>query len=285
MNNIFEIKSPFNYAGSKQNTLEFLFSYFPKDKEIFFDMFCGGGSVSLTALNFYDKVVMNDVLTPLINVYKALKYLPYDYIYENILKLKVEKTDKESYLRLRKIFNEDKNNPLKFFACLCHCANNLIRFNSKLEFNQAFGNRTYNPNTFKKLKIYYDIIYHNQKLKLLNFNFFDLWNQIKHCDNLDKVFFYFDPPYIQTAAGYNVYWNENNEKLFYDMIDEMIDKKLSFAISNTIRHKGILNPSYDRFKNLNIIEVPVFFNKAKTINKNCVNEAKEDSIEILILPK
>ena len=64
---------------------------------------------------------------------------------------------------------------------------------------------------------------------------------------------------------------------------EANDKKLSFAISNTLKHKGILNPSYNRFKNLNIIEVPEFFNKAKTINKNCVNEAKEDSIEILIL--
>lgn len=60
------------------------------------------------------------------------------------------------------------------------------------------------------------------------------------------------------------------------MMDEMDLMGVSFAMSNTLKHKGELNPCYDRFKKWNIIEVPEFFNKAKK------KETDKESVEILV---
>ena len=62
----------------------------------------------------------------------------------------------------------------------------------------------------------------------------------------------------------------------YDMLLEMNTLNVSFAMSNTLKHKGVLNPNYYRFKMFNIIEVPVFFNKTKK------KETDKESVEILV---
>ena len=99
------LKSPFNYAGTKQNTLDFLFSNFPK-KKVFVDMFCGGGSVGVSAIEKYEIVIMNDIVTPLINFYKELHTKPFDVIKEKVLEYKIDKNNPEEYASLRNQYNE-----------------------------------------------------------------------------------------------------------------------------------------------------------------------------------
>ena len=271
----YDLKSPFNYAGTKQNTLEFLFNHFPK-KKVFVDMFCGGGSVGLTALLVYDKVIMNDVVTPLIAFYKEMHKLPFEKLKENVLAYKIDKDNAEEFANLRNAYNKDKDNPYKFFGVCSSCTNNLMRFNKKKEFNQTFGKRTINDSVLNKLKAYSDILYNNKKIHFFNCSFSDAWNCFKQAGDLSDVLFYLDPPYLQTEAGYNTWWSKELDNDFYKMLKEMNDMGTSFAMSNTLKHKGELNPNYDSFKQFNIIEVPVFFNKTKK------KEKEKESVEILV---
>lgn len=252
------LKSPFNYNGTKQNILDFLFTNFDTSKKEFIDLFCGGGSVGLTALNYYDKVVMNDLMKPLINFYIELQNKSFEDILTELNKIKIEKEDKEAYLNLRSTFNQlnNRSNPYLFYMLCCCCNSNMIRFNKSLEFNQTWGNRTFNDSLKEKLKTYSDLIFNNSKISFSNLSF-------ENVSVSQDSFVYLDPPYIQTEAGYNCLWNKKLEETLYDYIDNLDKLGIHFALSNTLYHHGNLNWAYDRFKKYNIIKVPEFYNKLK----------------------
>lgn len=269
------LESPFNYTGSKQRTLDFLFENFDTSKKIFIDVFGGGGCVSLTAIKYYDQVILNDVIVPLISFYKELNNIPYDSIIERLNAVRIDKTSQQEYNDKRKEFNDNgAKDPYLFFSLCSSCTNNMMRFNNKYLFNQTFGKRTINESTLKKLKKYSDILYKNKNITFSNKSFekFLDFNSI----DLSNCFVYLDPPYIQTGAGYNCYWNKNLENKLYDIIDLLNENQISFAMSNTLYHKGILNENYDRFKKYNVIEVPEFYNKVAK------KDLDKKSVEILI---
>ena len=122
-------------------------------------MFCGGGSVGVSAIEKYEIVIMNDIVTPLINFYKELHTEQFDVIKEKVLEYKIDKENPEEYASLRTQYNQNKDNPYLFFGCCSACTNNLMRFNKKKEFNQTFGKRTINDSTLEKLKDYSEKIY------------------------------------------------------------------------------------------------------------------------------
>lgn len=99
------LKSPFNYAGTKQNTLDFLHKNFPTNKLYMVDMFCGGGSVGVSSIDMFSTVIMNDVVTPLINFYKELQTKDFETIKQNVLKYKIDKNKPEEYAALRTLYN------------------------------------------------------------------------------------------------------------------------------------------------------------------------------------
>lgn len=269
------LKSPFNYAGTKQNTLDFLHKNFPTNKLYMVDMFCGGGSVGVSSIDMFSTVIMNDVVTPLINFYKELQTKDFETIKKNVLKYKIDKNKPEEYAALRTLYNQNKDDPYMFFGCCSACTNNLMRFNQKKEFNQTFGKRSINDSTLEKLEDYSNRIY-GKNFVFINKPFYDVWEKFKEMNNVSDVFFYLDPPYLQTDAGYNVFWSVDNDENLYKMMEEMDSMNVSFAMSNTLKHKGVLNPFYDRFKKWNIIEVPEFFNKVKK------KETDKESVEILV---
>ena len=43
------LKPPTNYAGSKDKLMPQIIEYFPKDVDTFYDVFCGGLSVSINS--------------------------------------------------------------------------------------------------------------------------------------------------------------------------------------------------------------------------------------------
>ena len=58
---------------------------------------------------------------------------------------------------------------------------------------------------------------------------------------LDKnTLVYCDPPYLITKASYNENggWTEDDEKKLLDFLDTLNKKKIKFALSNVIQHKG-----------------------------------------------
>lgn len=265
--------------GSKQNTLDFLFQYFPIKQELtLIDLFCGGGSVSVQALqsNYFNKVIMCDVIQPLINFYQELNSKDYDTVVNECLKYKIN--SKESFNELRKNLNEDKSNPYKFFGCCSSCHSNMMRFNHKFEFNSTYGKRTINDSILKKLKEYSEVLYNNANVKFLCKSFDIVYNNIikLNCDT-SKLFFYLDPPYLQTEAGYNCYWSKELDSTLYNVLADMNSKGIKFAMSNTIIHKGIDNPFKNEMQKYKVIEVPKFFNKAKR------KDTDKESIEVLVM--
>ena len=65
------LKCPFNYIGGKHKILPQLFTAFPKNNNIFVDMFGGGFNVGINSSA--SKIIYNDQLTPLVDLFKYLQ--------------------------------------------------------------------------------------------------------------------------------------------------------------------------------------------------------------------
>ena len=139
------LKPPTNYSGSKDKIIEQLIEFFPKKETVdtFYDVFTGGLSVTMNT--DYNKTISNDIIYPLIQFYKNLQLsCVNDKVDEEISKIisyGIAKESKQDFLKVREEFNKT-NDPYLFFALVCSCNNNLMRFNKKLKFNQTFGKRT-----------------------------------------------------------------------------------------------------------------------------------------------
>lgn len=249
------LKSAFNYTGAKYPILEQIFTHFPDDVEIFYDVFCGGGSVFINSN--YQNIVANDVIKPLVDFYKELKVNEWEDILINLKPFILDKSDKEAYSKSRQLFNHNQT-PYHFFSLIQSCTNNMMRFNKKFEFNQTWGNRSFGKKTEEKLFAYW------QKLQSMNVDFYnhnygDLLPII--LEDKRKSFVYLDPPYQITDAGYNAFWSLGLEKGLYDFLDTLDNNNIRFALSNVANHKGKINPFLDRIKKWDIIEISHDYDK------------------------
>ena len=101
------IKCPFNYIGGKYKLIDQLFEYFPRNISTFIDLFGGGFNVGINIEA--KKIIYNDQITPLVDLFKYLKNNPIEesisYIERTIEENKINKVDKESFLRFREKYN------------------------------------------------------------------------------------------------------------------------------------------------------------------------------------
>ena len=248
------LKSPLNYAGSKHKLMPQLIKYFPSSDSVncFYDVFAGGLSVSINT--DYQTVVSNDVIKPLISFYQNLKLTTdIDAELEKIKSYAVDKTSQSDFLRVRELFNQTSDDPYLFFALVCSCTNNMMRFNRSFKFNQTFGKRTMNDKTFEKLRAYYDVI-RKKDINFTNLHYRELFEKYVV---LKDDFVYLDPPYVSelTEAGYNSYWTKQDEEYLYDLIDDFDSKGIRFALSGVSIHKGQKNPYMSRLSKYNVIEL------------------------------
>jgi DNA adenine methylase Dam len=233
------INPPFNYTGSKFKLLDQILPLLDYNKEYFIDLFCGGGSVYTNVLDKYQKILINDILEELIGIHQKLAIEPYIFI-EDVKKLAITKYNQQLYIDLRKSFNDNKT-PEKLYSLLLTCTNNILRYNQKGEFNQTWGQRQFNDNIQKKLDIFVDhISKYKEKIIYTSKNFYEI-NPIK------PSMIYCDPPYTNTLAGYNRYWNQTLEDKLYDYVKKLDKNGHSFALS------GILG-EHDNNKRAKIID-------------------------------
>ena len=222
------INSPFNYTGNKFNLLNQLLPVFPNAK-CFIDVFSGGGSVYANVLHKYDKVIVNDIISELIFIHKQL--LKDDDIILKTKTLCVDKDDQDGYNELRRLFNKERK-PEQLWALMLCCTNNMLRFNKKFEFNQTFGRRTWNKKTDEKVKVFTEHIRkYKDKLLYISKSFCDI-KIVKDC------FYYLDPPYSNTQAGYNSYWNLDDDKKLITFCHTIDKKGSKFVLSGTENHNG-----------------------------------------------
>lgn len=50
-----------------------------------------------------------------------------------------------------------------------------------------------------------------------------------------------DPPYLISACEYNKGWTEQNELVLLQLLDELNERGVKFALSNVFTHKGRSN--------------------------------------------
>lgn len=248
-------KSPLNFTGAKDKLMPILLEYFPKDVDVFYDVFAGG--LSVTVNSEYMNVVANDVISPMVEFYKEFQYYTDVDEFIDMVKLHaIPKTDKDEYNRIRDIFN-DTQNPFLFFALVSSCTNNMMRFNKKLKFNQSFGKRTINDSTIEKLRDYHRIINH----KCIEFTSMDYVKFLSEHNPTEYDFVYLDPPYLITEAGYNAYWSWDREVMLYSMLDMLDSNGVRFVMSNVREHNGKVNPYLDKLNKYKIVDLDYDYEK------------------------
>lgn len=224
------IETPFNYTGSKYKLLNQLLPEFDYSKSDFIDLFCGGGSVYTNVVDKYEIVAVNDIISDLIGIHQQL--LVSDDIIEITKSLCPTKTDSQSFLQLRKDYNQNPS-PEKLWALMLSCTSNMMRFNQKFQFNQTFGKRTWNSSTESKVKNFTNHIrQYATKIKFTSQTFDSV--EISS----DKYMVYCDPPYSNTEAGYNAYWKKDDDVKLYNYLLDVDRKGSSFMISGSLKHAG-----------------------------------------------
>lgn len=236
------IDSVFNFTGSKFKILDQIIPLFDKDKEIFVDLFAGGGSVYINVLDYYDTILVNDIIKELVQIQEGL--ISNDDIIHKVKELVVSKDDKEGFLKLRKSFNEEKT-PEKLWALMLCSTNNMMRFNKKFEYNQTFGKRTFNGSTENKINNFISKVRpHNDKI-------YFSYNSFKSLPILSNTMYYIDPPYGYikneddsignkqiSEAGYNAYYSKEDDLYLYEYIKDIDRVNSSFMISGLLEHNG-----------------------------------------------
>jgi len=227
------IEPPLNFTGSKYKLLPQILPKFDYSKSTFIDLFCGGGSVYSNVLDKYERIFASDIIGDLIGIHQELLVCTEPFV-QRVKMNCVEKDDKEGFLVLRESYNEVPS-PARLYALMLCSTNNFMRFNRKFKFNNTFGKRTFNSNTQKKIDAF---VKHCKpylhKIALKQSSFKDI--------PVDKdAFYYIDPPFTGTEAGYNAYWNKNDDVELFTYVNRLFKAGATFAVSG-LERDGKTNP-------------------------------------------
>ena len=117
-----------------------------------------------------------------------------------IKKYKLEKGNKESYLKIRELYNKtplEKRDPKLLYLLVLYGFQQQIRFNSSYDYNNPVGQAGFNDKILEKLVSYC------RNLKEKNVSFYS--KKFEEIDLLvnNNSFVYCDPPYLITLGSYN----------------------------------------------------------------------------------
>ena len=291
-------RSPFFYVGDKFKLVPQLEYNFPKDIDRFIEPFWGGGSVFLnTKANSY---ILNDIDSYMVELHKFLMSYSnrqeqfWDEIKLNIDKYKLSATflgkdvpqeyrkefvktyfakyNKESYMKLRADFNQNKDDMMQLYLLLIYGFNRMLRFNSKGDFNLPVGNVDFNKNVVDALNAYFDYV-EGKDINMFNLDFQEFVEKVQPTPN-DMV--YLDPPYLITFSEYNKLWNEDSEMRLIDFLDDLNSRNVRFAVSNVLWHRKRYNGTFNEWaQKYNIVRV-----KSNYISYH--DNSEKDSYEVLV---
>jgi DNA adenine methylase Dam len=283
--------------GNKYDLLDNLLTYFPKKETVdeFIDLFGGSGVVSINVP--YEKITYNEINHNITNLLKMLVETPPKEIINHI-KHRVIEFDlpekgvrqkdneyskyKRNYLNYRKFYNKQKEkNYLDLYTLTYFSFSNLIRFNSKNEFNMPFGNRCFLLGEHDiNIELFYNVM-KNKSVDIQNKDAFEILSNIKENDN---QFIYLDPPYANTMAIYNEKragggWNiEHDNKLFQEL-NRLNELGIKWAMSNVLENKGIKNEHIESWAIRGGYKIIDFENKTYS----ALGKGNAESREVLII--
>lgn len=275
------IKSPLNYVGGKFKLLPQILPYFPEDINMFVDLFGGGFNVGINVNA--NMVVYNDLEESVVNLFKDLKRLTSEealkILKETIGKYELSKTNEAGFKKIREDYNNGNRSWDMFYGMLTHAFNYQIRFNKQGEYNMPFGrNRSsFNKNMEKNFIKFVDKLYKS------NIVFFSKdFSKINIEGLSSNDFVYCDPPYLITCASYNEQdiWNETKEKELLELLDNLNNKEIKFALSNVLENKGKSNNilgEWSKKYNVHYLE-----NSYGNCNYHTKDKSSDSTIEVLI---
>ena len=242
-------------------------TYFPTTINRFVEPFVGGGSVFLNIKA--NEYLLNDIDNYVIEIHKFLssyigkeeefyhlifsiieKYnLSFSYKKNSVppeLKQQHKKTyfahfNRQKFNRLKSNFNSSGGrNMAELYVLLIYGFNRILRFNRKNEYNLPVGNVDFNANVFNALSGYFNL----NRTKKTNWYCLDFKHFLESIEYQENDFIYLDPPYLITCSEYNKLWNETKEKDLLQMLDNLNERKVKFAISNVTHYKGKENSRF-----------------------------------------
>lgn len=238
------VKSPFNYIGGKYKLLNQIIPLFPNEIITFYDVFGGGGSVSLNVTSKH--VYYNDIVPYVGEVLGWLKDNTYEECIkqiENVISnYALSKTNREGFERLRNDYNDGLKSCEMFYTLVCYSFNNQYRFNNNHEYNSSFGKRCFSETTKKKIEKCIerlneiDIVFDNKDYLDIDFQ-----------DATEDDLVYFDAPYLITCGNYNdgkrgfKGWTQEDDIKLMKLCDDLNERGVKFALSNVLENKGKTN--------------------------------------------
>lgn len=260
------VQSPLNYTGGKFGLLPQILPLFPRDVDVFIDLFCGGGNIGANAEA--GGVVLNDVSAELMGLLGLLASTEADTLISQIDAITREfglsrsstlgyahygcdgsagLTDfnRPGFLRLRTVLNalgevKDDRYYTILLTLVVFSFNNQMRFNSRGEFNAPVGKRDFNQKMRAKLRGFSDRLHDGRfSFQVGSFREFD------PSTLTPRSLVYCDPPYLITCAGYNENggWTEEDDADLMAFLDGLDARGLRFAMSNVLTAKGRENSS------------------------------------------
>ena len=266
MENKKTIRSPFFYVGDKYKLMPQLKKLMPKNIEQYIEPFVGGGSSFLNSKG--TSYMLNDVDSYVVELHRRIGSYTgkaeelfgelFDIIdfyglscsYRGIcvpeeMKKKYMETyyskyNKDAYIRMRKDFNENKDDFLRLYLLLIYGFNHMIRFNGKGDFNLPVGNVDFNNNVYQALNNYLEFVGEHE-IELFNMDYISFLEKIKFGKN---SYVFLDPPYLISMSEYNKLWNDKKEDELCEYLDSLNDRGIKFGITNLITRKGKVNKRF-----------------------------------------
>ena len=276
------LKSPLNYIGGKYKLLPQLNEFFPKKINTFVDLFSGGFNVGINVDS--TKTICNDINSFIIDLYKELYNDSINNVLEHIEgrieEFGLSKENEDAFKEFRTFYNNTKN-PLDLYTLSCYSFNYQFRFNNNKEYNNPFGrNRSQFSDNMKN-----NLILFTNKLKNMNIEFHSEEFEKLNLDTLTSDdFVYCDPPYLITTGSYNdgnrgfKDWKEEEEIKLYNLLDKLNERKVKFALSNVMEHKGKENVLLKEWsKKYRVIYL------TSDYSNSSYNTKRDKSVEVLIV--
>ena len=231
-------KSPINYSGSKDKLVSQIIKSLPANVDVFVDAMGGAFNVGAN-ISAVEKVVYNEINPFVYGLVNWVINTPKDEIIRSVEKkiaeFNMQKSDAKAYKSLRDAYNANPN-PLELFVLHMYSFQNMIRFNSKHQFNTPIGVAGYSEDMKQRLK---DFSAKAPVVELTNMDYVKIdWSSYP-----ENTVFYFDPPYYITSAAYNdgrrgmKGWGLNEEVELLNILKMIDNMGYKFILSNVIKHK------------------------------------------------
>lgn len=244
--NMTYIKSPFNYIGGKYKLLSQIIPLFPEEIDTFYDVFGGGGNMSLNVKS--NCVYYNDIVPYVGEVFDGVKGKTAKVCLEEIdsliNKYKLDKTNRQGFEQMRKDYNDGNKTWAMFYVLTCYSFNYQYRFNNKHDYNSSFGkDRSCFSEAMRKRFISFIERLNDLDIVFDNKNYLDV--DLQKATENDLV--YFDPPYLIACGNYNdgkrgfEGWTQEDDIKLMNICDKLNEQGVKFALSNVLENKGKTN--------------------------------------------